>query len=73
MDHDRGGVLFGADRPWPFVPDLHLGTWAQPSYITVLARLQSFDAGPEEAALDHGATQAQAQREEELAELTGTT
>ena len=68
-----GGVLFGVDRPWPFIPGLHLGTWAQLSYITVLARLQSFDAGPEEAALDHGATQAQAQREEELAELTGTT
>ncbi|MFN6925902.1 MAG: ABC transporter permease [Tabrizicola sp.] len=64
-----GGLLFGPDsRPWPFVPGLHLSVLGQVSYIAamvmllVLARLQSFDAGLEEAALDLGASHAQVMR-----------
>lgn len=64
-----GGVLFGPDgKPWPFIPGLHLSVLGQVSYIAamvmllVLARLQSFDAGLEEAALDLGASHAQVMR-----------
>lgn len=64
-----GGALFGADgKPWPFIPGLHLSILGQVSYIAamvmllVLARLQSFDAGLEEAALDLGASHAQVMR-----------
>jgi ABC-type spermidine/putrescine transport system permease subunit II len=56
-----GGVLFGPEgKPWPFIPGLHLSVLGQVSYISayvmllVLARLQSFDPGLEEAALDLG-------------------
>ena len=51
-----------------FKPGLHLSVLGQVSYIAamvmllVLARLQSFDAGLEEAALDLGATHAQVMR-----------
>ncbi|WP_136646519.1 ABC transporter permease [Tabrizicola sp. YIM 78059] len=64
-----GGLLFGPDtRPWPFIPGLHLSVLGQVSYIAamvmllVLARLQSFDAGLEEAALDLGASHSQVMR-----------
>ncbi|AZL58027.1 ABC transporter permease [Tabrizicola piscis] len=64
-----GGVLFGPEgKPWPFIPGLHLSVLGQVSYIAamvmllVLARLQSFDAGLEEAALDLGASHAQVMR-----------
>lgn len=64
-----GGMLFGPDgRPWPFIPGLHLSVLGQVSYIAamvmllVLARLQSFDAGLEEAALDLGASHGQVMR-----------
>lgn len=64
-----GGALFGPDgKPWPFIPGLHLSVLGQVSYIAamvmllVLARLQSFDAGLEEAALDLGASHAQMMR-----------
>ncbi|MFN4192292.1 MAG: ABC transporter permease [Tabrizicola sp.] len=64
-----GGALFGPDgKPWPFIPGLHLSVLGQVSYIAamvmllVLARLQSFDAGLEEAALDLGASHAQVMR-----------
>ena len=64
-----GGVLFGPDgKPWPFIPGLHLSVLGQVSYIAamvmllVLARLQSFDAGLEEAALDLGASHSQVMR-----------
>jgi spermidine/putrescine transport system permease protein len=64
-----GGVLFGPEgKPWPFIPGLHLSVLGQVSYIAamvmllVLARLQSFDHGLEEAALDLGASHAQVMR-----------
>jgi spermidine/putrescine transport system permease protein len=64
-----GGVLFGPEgKPWPFIPGLHLSVLGQVSYIAamvmllVLARLQSFDSGLEEAALDLGASHAQVMR-----------
>lgn len=64
-----GGMIFGPDgKPWPFVPGLHLSVLGQVSYIAamvmllVLARLQSFDAGLEEAALDLGASHGQVMR-----------
>ncbi|MCB6176904.1 ABC transporter permease [Rhodobacter sp. Har01] len=63
-----GGVLFGVDKPFPFIPGLHLSVLGQVSYIAamvmllVLARLQSFDAGLEEAALDLGASHGQVMR-----------
>jgi spermidine/putrescine transport system permease protein len=64
-----GGVLFGPEgKPWPFIPGLHLSVLGQVSYISamvmllVLARLQSFDAGLEEAALDLGASHSQVMR-----------
>ena len=63
-----GGLLFGGDRPFPFIPGLHLSVLGQVSYIAamvmllVLARLQSFDAGLEEAALDLGASHGQVLR-----------
>ncbi|MBA3910108.1 MAG: ABC transporter permease [Rhodobacter sp.] len=64
-----GGALFGPEgKPWPFIPGLHLSILGQVSYIAamvmllVLARLQSFDAGLEEAALDLGASHAQVMR-----------
>ena len=64
-----GGAIFGPDgKPWPFIPGLHLSVLGQVSYIAamvmllVLARLQSFDAGLEEAALDLGASHAQVMR-----------
>ncbi|GAB1480136.1 putrescine ABC transporter permease PotI [Paracoccaceae bacterium] len=63
-----GGAIFGADKPFPFIPGLHLSVLGQVSYIAamvmllVLARLQSFDAGLEEAALDLGATHGQVMR-----------
>ncbi|MEZ5797351.1 MAG: ABC transporter permease [Paracoccaceae bacterium] len=64
-----GGFIFGPEsKPWPFIPGLHLSVLGQVSYIAamvmllVLARLQSFDAGLEEAALDLGASHAQVMR-----------
>ena len=63
-----GGAIFGPDKPFPFIPGLHLSVLGQVSYIAamvmllVLARLQSFDAGLEEAALDLGATHGQVMR-----------
>lgn len=63
-----GGMIFGEDKPFPFIPGLHLSVLGQVSYIAamvmllVLARLQSFDAGLEEAALDLGASHAQVMR-----------
>ncbi|WP_395540302.1 ABC transporter permease [Neotabrizicola sp. sgz301269] len=64
-----GGLIFGADdRMFPFIPGLHLSVLGQVSYIAamvmllVLARLQSFDGGLEEAALDLGASHAQVMR-----------
>jgi spermidine/putrescine transport system permease protein len=64
-----GGAIFGPDgKPWPFIPGLHLSVLGQVSYIAamvmllVLARLQSFDAGLEEAALDLGASHGQVMR-----------
>lgn len=63
-----GGFVFGPDKPWPFIPGLHLSVLGQVSYIAamvmllVLARLQSFDAGLEEAALDLGASHGQVMR-----------
>jgi spermidine/putrescine transport system permease protein len=64
-----GGAIFGPDgKPFPFIPGLHLSVLGQVSYIAamvmllVLARLQSFDAGLEEAALDLGASHAQVMR-----------
>ena len=64
-----GGMLFeSGEKLWPFVPGLHLSVLGQVSYIAamvmllVLARLQSFDAGLEEAALDLGASHAQVLR-----------
>jgi spermidine/putrescine transport system permease protein len=64
-----GGAIFGPDgKPWPFIPGLHLSVLGQVSYIAamvmllVLARLQSFDSGLEEAALDLGASHAQVMR-----------
>lgn len=63
-----GGFLFGETRYFPFIPGLHLSVLGQVSYIAamvmllVLARLQSFDAGLEEAALDLGASHAQVMR-----------
>ncbi|MDM7933496.1 ABC transporter permease [Tabrizicola sp.] len=64
-----GGALFGpGGKPWPFIPGLHLSVLGQVSYIAamvmllVLARLQSFDSGLEEAALDLGASHAQVMR-----------
>jgi spermidine/putrescine transport system permease protein len=64
-----GGAIFGPDgRLWPFIPGLHLSVLGQVSYIAamvmllVLARLQSFDHGLEEAALDLGASHTQVMR-----------
>jgi spermidine/putrescine transport system permease protein len=64
-----GGAIFGPDgKPWPFIPGLHLSVLGQVSYIAamvmllVLARLQSFDGGLEEAALDLGASHGQVMR-----------
>jgi spermidine/putrescine transport system permease protein len=64
-----GGVLFEpGQKMWPFIPGLHLSVLGQVSYIAamvmllVLARLQSFDAGLEEAALDLGASHGQVLR-----------
>lgn len=64
-----GGAIFGPEgKPWPFIPGLHLSVLGQVSYIAamvmllVLARLQSFDSGLEEAALDLGASHAQVMR-----------
>lgn len=61
------GSLLG-NNIYPFRPGLHLSVLGQVSYIAamvmllVLARLQSFDAGLEEAALDLGASHAQVMR-----------
>ena len=64
-----GGALFGPEgKPFPFIPGLHLSVLGQVSYIAamvmllVLARLQSFDPGLEEAALDLGASHGQVMR-----------
>lgn len=64
-----GGMLFEpGQKMFPFTPGLHLSVLGQVSYIAamvmllVLARLQSFDAGLEEAALDLGASHAQVLR-----------
>lgn len=63
-----GGVIFGPEKPFPFIPGLHLSVLGQVSYIAamvmllVLARLQSFDPGLEEAALDLGASHGQVMR-----------
>jgi spermidine/putrescine transport system permease protein len=64
-----GGVLFEpGQKLFPFIPGLHLSVLGQVSYIAamvmllVLARLQSFDAGLEEAALDLGASHGQVMR-----------
>lgn len=64
-----GGAIFGPyGRLWPFIPGLHLSVLGQVSYIAamvmllVLARLQSFDHGLEEAALDLGASHTQVMR-----------
>jgi spermidine/putrescine transport system permease protein len=64
-----GGMLFEpGQKMWPFTPGLHLSVLGQVSYIAamvmllVLARLQSFDAGLEEAALDLGASHGQVLR-----------
>lgn len=61
------GNALGADF-FPFKAGLHLSVLGQVSYIAamvmllVLARLQSFDAGLEEAALDLGASHGQVMR-----------
>ncbi|MGL6211288.1 MAG: ABC transporter permease [Paracoccaceae bacterium] len=61
------GQLAGM-RGFPFAPGLHLAVLGQVSFIAafvmllVLARLQSFDAGLEEAALDLGASHGQVMR-----------
>lgn len=61
-----GGAL--GTNIYPFRPGLHLSVLGQVSYIAamvmllVLARLQSFDAGLEEAALDLGASHGQVMR-----------
>ena len=64
-----GGMLFEpGQKMFPFTPGLHLSVLGQVSYIAamvmllVLARLQSFDAGLEEAALDLGASHGQVLR-----------
>jgi spermidine/putrescine transport system permease protein len=64
-----GGLIFGPeDKYFPFIPGLHLSVLGQVSYIAamvmllVLARLQSFDSGLEEAALDLGASHTQVMR-----------
>jgi spermidine/putrescine transport system permease protein len=62
------GNSLGAPGTWPFGRGLHLATLGQVSYIAayvmllVLARLQSFDPGLEEAALDLGASHGQVLR-----------
>ncbi|MBL9050333.1 MAG: ABC transporter permease subunit [Tabrizicola sp.] len=62
------GHTFGADEFFFFGRGLHLATLGQVSYIAayvmllVLARLQSFDPGLEEAALDLGANHGQVLR-----------
>jgi spermidine/putrescine transport system permease protein len=62
------GTSVGAPGTWPFGRGLHLATLGQVSYIAayvmllVLARLQSFDPGLEEAALDLGASHGQVLR-----------
>jgi len=62
------GDVVGAHGVIPFSPGLHLSTLGQVSFISayvmllVLARLQSFDPGLEEAALDLGASHAQVLR-----------
>ncbi|MES2915267.1 MAG: ABC transporter permease subunit [Pseudomonadota bacterium] len=62
------GNTLGAPGTWPFGRGLHLATLGQVSYIAayvmllVLARLQSFDPGLEEAALDLGASHGQVLR-----------
>ncbi|WP_128515763.1 ABC transporter permease [Tabrizicola thermarum] len=62
------GTTVGAPGTWPFGRGLHLATLGQVSYIAayvmllVLARLQSFDPGLEEAALDLGASHGQVLR-----------
>lgn len=60
--------LMAGYRGVPFAPGLHLSVLGQVSFISafvmllVLARLQSFDAGLEEAALDLGASHGQVMR-----------
>jgi spermidine/putrescine transport system permease protein len=62
------GDAAGVHGVIPFSPGLHLSTLGQVSFIAayvmllVLARLQSFDPGLEEAALDLGASHAQVLR-----------
>ncbi|RYI24888.1 MAG: ABC transporter permease [Acetobacteraceae bacterium] len=62
------GNTLGAPGTWPFGRGLHLSALGQVSYISayvmllVLARLQSFDPGLEEAALDLGANHGQVLR-----------
>jgi spermidine/putrescine transport system permease protein len=62
------GNSLGVPGTWPFGRGLHLATLGQVSYIAayvmllVLARLQSFDPGLEEAALDLGASHGQVLR-----------
>jgi spermidine/putrescine transport system permease protein len=62
------GNTVGAAGTWPFGRGLHLSALGQVSYISayvmllVLARLQSFDPGLEEAALDLGANHGQVLR-----------
>jgi spermidine/putrescine transport system permease protein len=62
------GHVLGAEGFFFFNPGLHLSTLGQVSYIAayvmllVLARLQSFDQGLEEAALDLGASHGQVLR-----------
>ena len=62
------GLVAGANGSFPFGRGLHLSALGQVSYIAayvmllVLARLQSFDPGLEEAALDLGANHGQVLR-----------
>lgn len=62
------GEVVGVHGVIPFSPGLHLSTLGQVSFISayvmllVLARLQSFDPGLEEAALDLGANHGQVLR-----------
>ena len=62
------GRPIGAQDSLPFIAGLHLSVLGQVSFIAayvmllVLARLQSFDPGLEEAALDLGASHAQVMR-----------
>ncbi len=62
------GIVTGMQQDFPFAAGLHLSVLGQVSFIAayvmllVLARLQSFDPGLEEAALDLGASHGQVMR-----------